>query len=424
MRSRHVVVVVLDGLRPDMAVPNLTPNLNALRRNGVWHTSARSVYPSVTRVISASLATGSLPIEHGLHGNRMALAAGNSYKVYNTGHPEFISLWRGMRGQTLRRATLAQLIAPLGEVRVFSNVSPGASYLQDPDGHGFVCNRGGSFAPGRIPTTEGMGLKLGITGDAELTHLCIGHLEKALPPRLTVLWLSEPDDTGDHYPLGSPEHLAALAAADACLGQIADAIRRREDCDWLLIACSDHGQETEIDTVDVALELVRAGLKADPDSTEIVVAPNGSAGLVYCAPGQGAGAAEVANFLRRSSWCGEIFPFPPSKDAEEDSLDRPDLFFSMAKHPGCNAYGIPGLTFATHDPEEPKGGLNRGTHGGCGIHELASMLLACGPGFPLGAVQAKHVSLLDVAPTVLTHLGLYDEARSMRGTALQQEGLS
>jgi len=40
-------------------------------------------------------------------------------------------------------------VAPHGGMILFSNVSPGAAYAHDPDGHGHVYHRAGSYAPGR-----------------------------------------------------------------------------------------------------------------------------------------------------------------------------------------------------------------------------------------------------------------------------------
>ena len=64
----RAVLVVCDGLRADTINPELTPNL--VRFAGVSHIFAnhRGVFPSTTRVTSASIATGCLPGNHGLEG--------------------------------------------------------------------------------------------------------------------------------------------------------------------------------------------------------------------------------------------------------------------------------------------------------------------------------------------------------------------
>jgi hypothetical protein len=49
--------------------------------------------------------------------------------------------------------------------------------------------------------------------------------------------------------------------------------------DTLLLACSDHGMETTARTIQVDDLLIGVGLKAGPDSTDLVTAPNGTATL-------------------------------------------------------------------------------------------------------------------------------------------------
>lgn len=59
-----VVVCIFDGLRPDMVTSALTPNLVRLAGRGTWFREARSVFPSMTRVATASIATGAPPAVH------------------------------------------------------------------------------------------------------------------------------------------------------------------------------------------------------------------------------------------------------------------------------------------------------------------------------------------------------------------------
>lgn len=68
MTSR-AIVVVLDGLRRGMVGPATTPTLTHLAASGSWFDAHRSVFPSATRCVSASFATGCYPARHGLQGN-------------------------------------------------------------------------------------------------------------------------------------------------------------------------------------------------------------------------------------------------------------------------------------------------------------------------------------------------------------------
>lgn len=67
---KRVVLVVLDGLRPD-AIPRFAlPHLTALAQRGASTLRARTVLPSVTACAMASLVTGASPERHGLRSSR------------------------------------------------------------------------------------------------------------------------------------------------------------------------------------------------------------------------------------------------------------------------------------------------------------------------------------------------------------------
>lgn len=55
--ASKVVVVIFDGLRPDMVTPDRMPNLHAYATQNLWFSEARSVFPSMTRVATTSIAT-------------------------------------------------------------------------------------------------------------------------------------------------------------------------------------------------------------------------------------------------------------------------------------------------------------------------------------------------------------------------------
>src|SRR5215813_8587135 len=74
-RPELVIVLVIDGLRPDSIVPAVMPNLERLKTAGVWYTQSHSVFPTVTRVNTTSISTGMLPSRHGIASNSLYLPA-------------------------------------------------------------------------------------------------------------------------------------------------------------------------------------------------------------------------------------------------------------------------------------------------------------------------------------------------------------
>jgi predicted AlkP superfamily pyrophosphatase or phosphodiesterase len=69
--ARRVVVVVLDGLRPDAIDRFALPQLSRLIANGAYSAHATTVSPSVTTAAMTSLVTGVSPAVHGLAGDRV-----------------------------------------------------------------------------------------------------------------------------------------------------------------------------------------------------------------------------------------------------------------------------------------------------------------------------------------------------------------
>ena len=67
---RRVVVVVLDGLRPDAIDEYQLPHLTRLAAGGAWARHATTVAPSVTAAAMASLLTGVAPGVHGVRSDR------------------------------------------------------------------------------------------------------------------------------------------------------------------------------------------------------------------------------------------------------------------------------------------------------------------------------------------------------------------
>ncbi|MEO8523678.1 MAG: alkaline phosphatase family protein [Caldimonas sp.] len=66
---QRTIIMVWDGLRPDSINPTDTPNLFALRQQGVQFADNHSTYPTFTMMNGSSFATGSFPKTSGFYGN-------------------------------------------------------------------------------------------------------------------------------------------------------------------------------------------------------------------------------------------------------------------------------------------------------------------------------------------------------------------
>lgn len=122
--DKLAVIVITDGLRRDSIEAQSTPALDVLRGESVWLRRHRSAAPSVTRVCSATIATGCYPLRHELAGNKLCLLDHGKLRLLDVGVPSFFSLCRELRGHVLGVPTLAQRTEAAGGLRMYGNASP------------------------------------------------------------------------------------------------------------------------------------------------------------------------------------------------------------------------------------------------------------------------------------------------------------
>lgn len=408
---RRAVVVVLDGLRRDMVGPETTPELHRFAAAATRFAEHRSVFPSATRVVSACFATGSLPARHGLQGNSVALMEAGKLVPHDVGRPEFMDHWRAVRGHTFSVPTMAERLARAGqEAMVFNNVSPGAARAHDPDGYGWVFNRACSFGPNlrRLGAGEDIAdVTLDTKGDGLLTEY---FLDRALAGReaaLGVLWLGEPDHSQHENKLGSPAAMAAIAGADACFGTVYRAVEARRSAgeEILLIACSDHGHQSVQEVVDIDAAFVSAGLKEAGDSSLLAVS-NGTSALIYLHPDRNADAAAVLTFLQICPWAGAVLEGEALAAVGQAAVGGLLCAVPMRNDDRPNEFGVKGMSAAAKPFAGKSDRLGCGQHGGLGAWEQMPFLMIEAGGFEGGAVRTAPTSVIDLAPTILGHLGI------------------
>jgi hypothetical protein len=422
MGDKRVILLICDGLRADMVREEYCPEICSLKKRGSYFCAHHSVFPSVTRVASSCIATGCPPKLHGLHGNTMALPHEKGARIHDVGRPDFPGLMRQATGATLKRPALAQYFASCGGSVVMSNVSPGGAYFQDPDGYGFVYHRAGSYGPGCKPVPDHDQLKVShdASGDWDMTNRFCEQVLMGKERGLGVLWLTDPDHTGHHAALGSPEHLEAIGSADRCAALVARTVERliKRGQEVLCLVGSDHGQETVRRIIALDEELIRAGLKASPQSDDVLVAPQGNGALFYLRSGDRDRQDGLAAFLAEQDWAGEVFTGPELKQLGLPAEYGLSVALSMAKSTESNEFGVPGLSdYGAVRGKSCTPGI--GQHGGLGAYEQSPFLIAWGPGFSEGRTVTRPSSLIDIAPSVLKFMGW--DWRGMAGVPLQND---
>ncbi|MCC7271884.1 MAG: alkaline phosphatase family protein [Alphaproteobacteria bacterium] len=427
---KRVILVVFDGLRRDMMTPALMPNLDRFRRRSVDFPLSRTVFPSETRVAVSSLVTGHHPGDHGIVAN--AFVSRSAGRIYTSRLADLDRLAAARGGRLLQRASLGERLAAAGRrMAVVSTASPGATRLLNHRagelGHVTISAHGaeasqpasaldaaiahaGPVPPGALPNTE----RLHWSVDVLLDHLVPGY-----DPDLAILWLSDPDSTWHYRGIGSPEGLAALTGADAAFGRVLDrAAAEPEESRPAILVMSDHGHITARETIDLPSLVDTAFPGTDHQ-------PGYSGGISLSLPDP-AERARVARWLLEQPWCGHVITrggdggvglVPGSFDRRLlgcEHEDAPDLYYLLATEDGVDGNGIDGSCLFHN--AVPIGGS---MHGGLHPRELANVLVVGGRGARAGHASPLPAGTVDVAPTILTLLGL-PGADGMAGRVLHE----
>jgi hypothetical protein len=410
--SHRAVFVCCDGLGRSWVTPAHTPVLCEIARASLWCADHRAIFPSATRASAASVATGCRPCRHGLHGNRMGLMEDGKIVVRDVGKPDFRAHMRAATGATLRVPTLAERVADAGGFVAFSNVSPGAAYFLDPDSFGFVYHRAGSYAPGGelIKGAAALAVSHDLAGDWAMTQRFCEEILFGRKPRVSVLWLANPDLTLHGTPLGSPDHLAALHASERCVGAVIATVERLRASgeNILLLIGSDHGQETVDDYVTIETWLDARGLGGELANGRVAVATQGTAALLYATNEGRPALLDVLDAMRAQPWADEVVVEDGLAALGHAASGGVVAAVNMGRREDANAYGVRGARWVAADPNNPKP-AGFGQHGGWGPDETRPFLLLNGTDVRAG-IHTRTTSLVDIAPTILAFLGLSIEA--------------
>ena len=199
----------------------------------------------------------------------------------------------------------------------------------------------------------------------------------------------------------------SIASADGNVRRVAETVAALdpEGERILFIVGSDHGMETVDETIDLDALLLDAGLKRAAASSEVVVAPNGTAALLYFADPAGPLVGEVKRFLETQDWVGRAFVGGELAEIGLPTGSAAQIALTLKPDDRANRHGGPGHSHIVRDSLEPKDCTGFGQHGGLGSNEQRPFLFASGGGFVPGVYRHRS-ALTDIAPTVLRHLRL------------------
>jgi arylsulfatase A-like enzyme len=446
-KAKHVVIVVMDGLRPDSVTAEDMPNLARLATAGTFFTRHHPVFISSTEVNGTALATGARP-------NRSGLMANREYRpdLELLGAVDTQSEWAAWKGDQLsggkwiRVETLPQIVRAAGGRTVVAGTKP-VALLWDRSWEHRSADQptvyGGDTIPaalkdslvasfGPIPPARDNRFFANVAQDHWTTRTLIDKLWSPGLPALSVLWLSEPDYSQHGSGPGTKVAREGLKSSDACLGKVLAALdqaKLRDQTDVLVV--SDHGFSTVAQGVDVFDDLTRkggfdiGGLFAEkPEKGSILIVGFGGSVMFYVTDHDSDLTARLVKHLQGTVYAGAIFTrdglegtFKLS-DAGIDTPGAPDVVMSMrwsAEKPDREG-ALPGALLADSKAFRP----GVGTHSSLSRFDMNNTLIAAGPDFKAGFRNQAPSASHDVAPTVLNILGIATPKEGMDGRVLSE----
>ncbi|HWJ29980.1 MAG TPA: ectonucleotide pyrophosphatase/phosphodiesterase [Flavisolibacter sp.] len=106
---KHVVVISVDGLRPDFYLDSSwhANNIRALMKDGVYARGVNSVFPSMTYPSHTTIVTGVQPAHHGIYYNAVFEPQGSTGKIYwNDSSIKAFTIWTAAQNKGLKVASL------------------------------------------------------------------------------------------------------------------------------------------------------------------------------------------------------------------------------------------------------------------------------------------------------------------------------
>lgn len=216
-RTPKVLVIGIDGVRPDVMNEVPTPSIDALSIGGTFTARTRTTTPSVSGPSWSSMLTGVWPDKHGVLDNEFG---GRRYDEY----PDFLTRIEMQRPELGTFAAIDWL--PLMEI------------------------------PGGGPTiSESVDVRVPLDGyelgwadaDREVVAATVRHLSEADPDALFA-YLGNPDEASHQAGSIGAEYREAIALADQHVGRMVDAVRARprfREENWLIIISTDHGRRAD-----------------------------------------------------------------------------------------------------------------------------------------------------------------------------------
>ena len=409
-----ILTMVWDGLRPDMITPERTPFLYRRSTGGVTCRRSHAVYPTATRINSASLATGCYPGQHGIVDNELYIPSVDRWQATSCAD------WRALQqmadqegGPLLTVPTLGEIVHKAGKVMASAGSgSPGTTFLTNPTLSGPIVN----WALAWPQEVEAQLAQVGMpmlderSTSTERNRFVIDAINNLLlphyrPDALTV-WFTEPDHAQHADGLASEATLAMLRELDADVEGLVKSVEAFYGADQVTcFVISDHGFSTIAEQVDPVSVLADAGFSMASEGQEGIVWAMSS---LYLDQASRARIGDLAACLLAQPWISGVFVRDDLAEACPGVMRQSEvgggharsaeLMFSYRWSDEPNAFGIPGSVVFPSSIAA--------IHGSSSPWTLNNTLVGWGAGLKKATVSSVPCGIVDIAPTILHLLGI------------------
>jgi predicted AlkP superfamily pyrophosphatase or phosphodiesterase len=425
--TKRALIVFFDGLRTDYITPEAMPNLYRFKKAGSYGQAHHSVFPTVTRVNSASYSTGTYPAKSGLMGNSVYFPEVNKTGSINTGNAqELIKISEVMQGKLLTSISLGEILQSQGKrMMVFSSGSTGQAFLQNHTISGGAIINPALILPDSLK--EVIAREIGPVAPKGnhkwVTDALINYGFAPGGPSVSAIWFSDPDGTAHSDGIGSATAMASIKVVDEQFGRILDTLDNRNLAQsFNIIISTDHGFVTHVGTDKESLTdiLVREGLKKDKKSDDVVLA----GGAIYVKDHDAGIIRRIVALLHKKESVGAIFT-KAARPGDLKGFVEGTLSFDAIhwNHPQ-RAADI--LVDVNWDDRKNSAGYAGATylpgvagHGSLSPYEVHIPLIVSGPDFKQSFESNLPTSNVDIAPTIL-HILRIDVPATMDGRVMTE----
>jgi predicted AlkP superfamily pyrophosphatase or phosphodiesterase len=425
--DNRTLLIVIDGLRPDYITEELMPNLHGVGSRGVLGQAHHAAYPTVTRVNSSSISTGSHPARHGIIHNILYLPEVSDEPISTGSARNLQRIAEAFDGELLTATTLGEVLDEHGRrIWVTGSGGSGGAFLLNPRVKGAgIWNRSiilPEEAREEVEQTIGPPPpgQDDFIGDRNrwTTWSVDAYLHQAQsdnPPDVSVMWITDPDGAGHRFGVGASETIQALENVDRQIGRILDAHDEHGLADRVnIFVTTDHGFSTftgestihhllrEHDLLDNVTVAGRAMIFLDRDDPERL--------------------EEIVRLLQRTEWVGTIFTRPVRPGSSEGIVPGTFSFNLINWNHERSADILVEPQWSDEPNERGYAGTTtyRGTagHGSASPFDIQVTLVAAGPDIKTGLRSNVPSGNIDLAPTILHLHGI--DSPDMDGRILHE----